>query len=252
MLGINTITFDLWQTLLIDTREMGRERANLRLTGTQAILLACGEKCDIEVLNEAYSNCYEECRSIREQGLDISFQEQVGLFLSNISIGLSDRVGKETFSKLMEVYSDAFFVCPPAPHENAIDVLEYLKTTGCKLGLISNTGMTPGVAFRRFLNEHSMLDFFDVLTFSDEVKLSKPSAEMFLTTMTELGSEPSTTLHVGDDVRTDIIGARAVGMKAIWIKGFSGQGDSTELFTEADATVADLSLLPDAIQKFLC
>ena len=173
MSGINTITFDLWQTLLLDTREMGRERANLRLTGTQAILLACGEKCDIEDLNEAYSNCCQECRSIREQGLDISFQEQVGLFLSNISVGLSDRVGKETFSKLMQVYSDAFFVCPPAPHENARDVLRYLKTTGCKLGLISNTAMTPGVAFRRFLKEHSMLDFFDVLTFSNEVKLSK-------------------------------------------------------------------------------
>jgi HAD superfamily hydrolase (TIGR01509 family) len=250
--GINTITFDLWQTLLLDTKEMGRERANLRLTGTQAILLACGEKCDIGNLNEAYHNCYQECRSIREQGLDISFQEQVGLFVSNISPGLRDRVGERTFNKLMQVYSEAFFVYPPAPHKNAIEVLECLKTTGCKLGLISNTGMTPGVAFRRFLKEHSMLEFFDVLTFSDEVRLSKPSAEIFLTTLTELGSEPWLTLHVGDDVRNDIIGARTVGMKAIWIEGYSGRGDSTKPFSEADATVTDLSLLPDAIQKFLC
>jgi len=250
--GINTITFDLWQTLLLDTKEMGRERANLRLTRTQAILLACGEKCDIEDLNEAYTNCYQECRSIREQGLDISFQEQVGLFIFKISPDLRARVGEGTFTKLMQVYSDAFFVYPPAPHKNAIEVLGYLKTTGCKLGLISNTAMTPGVAFKRFLKDHSMLKFFDVLTFSDEVKLSKPSAEMFLTTLTELGSEPSLAVHIGDDVRTDIIGARTVGMKAIWIKGFSDRGDSNEPFSEPDVTVDDLSLLPDAIQKFLC
>ena len=58
---------------------------------------------------------------------------------------------------------------------------------GLKIGLISNTGMTPGTTFRAHLENIGLLGFFDVLTFSDEVKLSKPSEEIFRLTLRALG-----------------------------------------------------------------
>lgn len=47
--------------------------------------------------------------------------------------------------------------------------------------------------------------------------LGKPSAAVFRTALARLGAEPAQTVFVGDDLRADIDGARAVGMKAIHI-----------------------------------
>ena len=38
MSKITAVTFDLWQTLLLDNRELGRARAQVRLEGTQEAL----------------------------------------------------------------------------------------------------------------------------------------------------------------------------------------------------------------------
>ena len=66
MPGITTVTFDLWQTLLLDNRELGRVRAQARLDGAQQALAAAGEEYDMEHIREAYRECYLRCREVRE------------------------------------------------------------------------------------------------------------------------------------------------------------------------------------------
>ena len=72
---LTAVTFDLWQTLLLDNRELGRARAQVRLEGAQQALRKAGQGYELEHLREAYRACYRQCRQIREQNLDVSFRE---------------------------------------------------------------------------------------------------------------------------------------------------------------------------------
>ena len=119
MAEITAVTFDLWQTLLLDNRELGRARAQVRLEGTQEALGRAGMFYDLEHIQEAYRACYRECRRIRDQNLDVNFRDQVEIFINNIDGGMVDRLDEETIQEIIRVYADSFFVHPPVPHSAA-------------------------------------------------------------------------------------------------------------------------------------
>jgi len=120
---------------------------------------------------------------------------------------------------------------------------------GLRLALISNTGMTPGFTFRTYLEQQGMLAYFDVLTFSDEVKLAKPSKDIFLLTLRALSAAPSQAVHVGDHVKNDVVGAKRAGLKTVWIMGFYDREDPSDLDSEPDATVPTLGQVVPAIAR---
>ena len=247
MAEITAVTFDLWQTLLLDNRELGRARAQVRLEGTQEALGRAGVVYDLEHIREAYRACYRECRRIRDQNLDVSFRDQVEIFINNIDVGMVDRLDEETIQEIIRVYADSFFVHPPVPHSDALSVLGDVKAMGLRIGLISNTGMTPGSTFRRYLDQQGMLKYFDTLTFSDEVKLAKPSDEIFLLTLRSLGADPAETVHVGDHVQNDVVGAKRCGLKTVWITGFYENENPSDPDTMPDVTVDGLAEVVPAI-----
>jgi len=246
---LTTVTFDLWQTLLLDNRELGRARAQVRLEGAWETLRRWGREFDIEHIREAYRACYRRCHQIREDHIDVSFREQVEIFIGNISDGLVDQLDEETIQEIVDAYADSFFVYPPVPHADALDVLHRVKSQGLNIGLISNTGMTPGETFRKFLDQHGMLGFFDTLTFSDEVKLSKPSDEIFMLTLRSLGASPEETVHVGDHVVNDVVGAKRCGLKTVWITGFYENENPSDPDSQPDVTVDGLGSVPQALER---
>ncbi|HLF04400.1 MAG TPA: HAD family hydrolase [Dehalococcoidia bacterium] len=249
MAQITAVTFDLWQTLLIDTREQGRARAQVRLDGARDILHRFGETYDVEHIREAYRACYRQCHAIRDRNQDVSFREQVGMFINNISPGLAERLSGELVEDICRVYADSFFVHPPTLHAQAAAVLRQVKELDLRIGLISNTGMTPGVTFRSYLDQQGMLEYFDTLTFSDEVKLAKPAPEIFLMTVRSLGAAPAQTVHVGDHVENDVVGAKGCGLRTVWIEGFYPREDPSDPSTAPDASVTELGQVVAAIRQ---
>jgi putative hydrolase of the HAD superfamily len=246
---ITAVTFDLWQTLLLDNREQGRARTLVRLKGAQDALGRFGEAYDLEHIREAYRACYRRCHQIRDDQRDISFREQVEIFIDNISPGLVRRLDQGTTEDIVRIYADSFLVHPPAPHTDALPVLRALQAMGMRLGLISNTGMTPGATFRTFLKQKGILEYFDILTFSDEVRLAKPSTEIFLMTLRAMGISPAQTVHVGDHVVNDVVGGNRSGLKTVWITGFYEREDPSDPESEPDAAVSDLGLVVSAIAE---
>jgi putative hydrolase of the HAD superfamily len=246
---ITAVTFDLWQTLLLDNRETGRARTQVRLEGAKNTLAKFGETYSMDQLELAYQSGTQQCHAIRGEHRDVSFREQVTIFVEGICSDLSERLPEELFQEIAVAYADSFFVHPPRPHPDALAVLDGVKALGLRMGMISNTGMTPGVAFRRFLEQHGMLGYFDILVFSDEVKVCKPSCEIFLMTLRELDAAPEQTIHVGDSVTTDVMGAKRCGLKTVWIEGFSQRENPNDPWSEADASVAELALALPAIQR---
>jgi len=244
---ITAVTFDLWQTLLLDNREQGQARTLVRLKGTQDALGRFGEDYDQEHLRGASRACYRHCHRIRDDERDISFREQVETFINNISPGLLDRLDQGTLDDILRIYADCFLMYPPAPHADALPVLRALHEMGMRQGMISNTGTTPGTLFRVFLEQHGLLGYFDTLTFSDEVGLAKPSTEIFLITLRSMGVSPAETVHVGDHVVNDVVGAKRSGLKTVWITGFYEREDPSDPESEPDATVSGLGQVVSAI-----
>ena len=248
---ITAVTFDLWQTLLLDNRELGLTRSNARLEGVRRVLAVWGEQVGAERISEAYWECYRQCVAIREGLLDVSFPEQIGIFVENISPGLARRLPPEALAEITRVYADSFLDYPPPAHTDALAALQGVKDMGLRIGLISNTGMTPGTTFRTYLANTGMLGYFDTLTFSDEVKISKPAEGIFLMTLRSLDAAPGRTVHVGDSIRNDVAGARQCGLMTVWITGFSERDDPSDPATEPDETVDGLGEVAPAIAR-LC
>jgi putative hydrolase of the HAD superfamily len=244
MAEIQVVLLDLWQTILIDEREWGRERTRIRLEGAQQALQDFGESYTEDHLREAYRSCYRTCRAVREEGRDLTFKQQVETFVGNIDNGLLERIDRQTFARILNRYADAFYDSPPAIADGVHDMLETLKLRDYRLGLISNTGMTPGRLFRAFMEKVGIIEFFDQLTFSDEIMMSKPAPAIFLHTLTSMGALIEHTVFVGDHLRNDIMGAQELGMRTVWVEGF----DTSGLDVTPTTSIEKIADLPDALE----
>lgn len=75
------------------------------------------------------------------------------------------------------------------------EILEYLKGKKYKLALASSTGRK---AVERQMKNAGLLDFFDVTICGDEVKESKPNAEIYLKSCMSLGESACNCVAVED------------------------------------------------------
>jgi FMN phosphatase YigB (HAD superfamily) len=115
-----------------------------------------------------------------------------------------------------------------------------------RLGLISDTGLTPGRVLRQVMDRDGLLSYLDVLTFSDELGMAKPQPEPFLYTLRLLDASPEEAAHIGDLPETDLRGARGVGMKTILFLGVSHRDDGRQL---ADGIFADYDKLEELLER---
>jgi len=92
--------------------------------------------------------------------------------------------------------------------------LRSLKERGLRLGAVSNTYQSRG-SLRRRLSEHGLLRYLDTLVISSEVGLAKPHSAIFQAALEKLGVAAAETVFVGDIVWADVLGAQALGMRAV-------------------------------------
>lgn len=215
---IQAVTFDLWQTLILETPEDLRRGRELRLEGVREVLKEKGYTVSPAELEEAYRVVGRRLETIWQNQVDISPGEQVQLLLHSLDPELPLSFGEEMMRKLEEAYASPVLKIMPALNDGAAETLKTLQERGVKLGLICNTGRTPGAMLRIVLERLGILSFFDALSFSNELRLRKPNPRIFIHTLGPLGVEPSRALHVGDDPQTDIGGAKRAGMLALWLR----------------------------------
>ena len=98
-------------------------------------------------------------------------------------------------------------------------MLESLRTSGIKTGLVANSWPDPARLLRADAEAVGLAPLLDVMVFSEELGVSKPQPEIFLHALAALGVEPERALYVGDRLETDVQGAANVGMttvQALW------------------------------------
>jgi FMN phosphatase YigB (HAD superfamily) len=98
------------------------------------------------------------------------------------------------------------------PHHPA--VLERLHGRA-RLALCSNWSWSP--AAHAILARGGLREPLDALAISHDVGVRKPRAELFAAALDALGVAPAEAIHVGDDLRADVAGAAALGLRTVWI-----------------------------------
>ena len=120
-----------------------------------------------------------------------------------VSIDLAQRVWKMA----MSVPKD--FVL----FDDTIRALEELREAGYKVGVIANP--------RRDLNELcqrvGLSPYLDFMVGSEEAGMEKPHPPIFMAALKKLDAAPQEVVHVGDQIRSDVMGAQGVGMQAVLI-----------------------------------
>lgn len=100
------------------------------------------------------------------------------------------------------------------PFSDSRSTLETLCRKGYKLGIIAN--QNPGLEKR--LENWGLRQYFEVIAASAEIGYAKPDREIFARALKLAGCTARQSIMVGDRLDNDIIPAKAVGMKTVWVK----------------------------------
>jgi putative hydrolase of the HAD superfamily len=159
-------------------------------------------------VGEAFAAIWQDHR-------DIAPEDQVRMFLGALDPALPTALDEGVLKRIVRAYQEPTLRHPPAITTGAVEAVRDLRAHGLRLGLISNTGRTPGRILRRLLADAGLLPSLEILVFSDEARVRKPAAAIFRRVLDEARVPPERAVHVGDDAAADVAGARGVGMRAI-------------------------------------
>jgi FMN phosphatase YigB (HAD superfamily) len=235
---LEALTFDFWGTLY----ENAYARSE-RLQLLRESLERYGRPRSKGELHAAYSHAISVWERVwREERRSISIERWVDELLGQLDAKLPAGAGQELGRAMEVVYlrSDA-----PQPVPGVMEVVTRLAKR-FRLGLVSDTGLTPGWVLRQVMERDGLLRHFDAVTFSDELGVTKPRPEPFLRTLRVLGTTSGKAAHIGDLPETDLKGARGVGMTAILFLGASHRDDGRGL---ADGVFEDYGELEGLLES---
>ncbi len=216
-MSIRALVFDLWGTLIVDNPQRDEPRRETRLRLALEALRRAGRVYPEEKVAAALRELGTEHGALHGRGRDIAVPEKVSFFLEQIEPGLVERFGTDAWRAIEDALVAPGRLLPPMPAPGAVGVLQEAQRRGLALGLISNTGLTPGYVLREILADHGLLPYLQVLTFSDEARLAKPAEQIFRCTLEALGVEPADAVFIGDVPAIDVAGPQAVGMWTVQV-----------------------------------
>jgi len=103
-----------------------------------------------------------------------------------------------------------------ASYELFLDVHEVLQALYQKfiLGVISNG---PGDTQREKVHVTGLGAYLHVLVISGELGVGKPESGIFLKALEYAQVIPGEAIYVGDSLTSDVVGAKGIGMYAVWL-----------------------------------
>jgi putative hydrolase of the HAD superfamily len=89
------------------------------------------------------------------------------------------------------------------------EALDAIRALGVKVAIISNSeGMLD-----RLFTDLGVLQHFDLVVDSGKLGIEKPDPRIFQVALEHFGVPPERALHLGDVFATDVLGARAAGLR---------------------------------------
>lgn len=248
MSKIKAISFDLWDTLVIDdsdepkrkaqglgTKKQERRRVLWEALNAQALI----ERGQVDLVFDAVDAAFNKVW--HDQYVTWTLRERLAVLLAGLGRTLpapdSDRVVERLAAMEVDI--------PPDLIPGAADSLAELAER-YRLCICSDAVFTPGTELRRLLAVHGVLEHFSGFAFSDEVGRCKPHPSMFETAADALGVRLTQMVHIGDRQHNDIAGAQALDIKAVL---FTASRDVDAGNHTADAVCNSHADLPQVIAE---
>ena len=217
-----------------------------RLALLAELLASRGVHPTEDELRQAYRAGFDAYMTAWTSGAHFGAREDVAFILDYFRAREARTAAeREEFERVVLAIEDASYLAPPDLLPGVRETIPALAVEGYRLGIISDTSLTPGRVLREFLKKDGLLDCFSTFTFSDETGFPKPDPRMFEVTLAGLGARPAEAAHIGDTPRTDIAGAQAVGMTTIRCAGAVDHPEPPE----ADFVIRDHREIPGILER---
>jgi len=240
--SIKAVIFDFIGTLA-NLKKYSLKASTMKLCNA---IVEAGFKVDTESFLEAYNQAHQRYRVVRYQKLvEVTNAIWISDALNNLRFKTTrdDSRVKTAVNVFFEDYLNSLELRRCAKQMLTKLSLDY------KLGLISNFTYKPVVYAR--LRKLGINQFFNTVSVSDEVGWRKPHPKIFNEALRRLKVSASETLYVGDSPLEDIKGAKATGMKTIFIPSqFYTLKNLHESQQKPDIIVKDICKINERFPEF--
>ncbi|GIW47219.1 MAG: haloacid dehalogenase [Deltaproteobacteria bacterium] len=170
---------------------------------------------DFNRFQRAFIESYEEIeREKKKEYKELYAGERFRLMLTKLNIGADKSFLEDLVEDMVVAHMETIFNSVSFPKENR-DILLAIKEKNYRIALLSNFDHAP-TAYR-ILDAFGIKNFFDTIVISVEFGWRKPKPCVFNKVLSSLGVAAEEAIFVGDSFEADVIGAKWVGMSAIWV-----------------------------------
>src|SRR5258706_2013864 len=220
---VRAVLFDMNEKLL-DHRHSSR-------SGLMAMQqrYPCFQQTTIDELEQAYILLLEEIHLqvlLGEMNLDQARIVRMERLFAQFDEQSSRATVEEATRMFREKYQASRQIVP-----GTIALLEALRPH-VKIGIVTNNILVEQQEKLRYLGLEAHID---ALVVSEEVGIVKPEAGIFRVALERLQCSAEETVMIGDAWQNDIIGARAAGIRAIWLNRYGVPCPDPSLASEISA-----------------
>lgn len=180
-------------------------------------------------------NATKPLRSLNSDERNAFFAEYERRVLSGDGLDVPAEQASQIWRRIREIPYDM------AAFDDAPPVLDSLRQQGFTLGLITNINQNGD----ELATSLGLMEYLDFTVTSGEVGAEKPSPPIFLKALDKAGASPGETIHVGDQLTSDIDGAEGVGINPVLLDRDGNHRDYTE-----HPRIESLSEFPDVLKAY--
>ena len=152
----------------------------------------------------------------------------------------------EKRDELMKIATQNWLFTPDDLYQDSKAAIAALKSTGVKIGIVAN----QPASVVESLKADQIYDLIDFLGVSAIVGIEKPNPAIFELAISKLALPANQIIHIGNRIDTDVLPAKKLGMKTVWVRRGEANPDPTAAdLAQADITVENLANLTQLISK---
>jgi putative hydrolase of the HAD superfamily len=228
----NTIIFDLFDTIVnfnfshLPSIDVKGVRSRTTSNDVYAVFRSYYPNIGFEEFYPFFTESYREFQQIKlVEYREYPNRERFMLMLRNMDLA-RDQSTVRLADEMAEAHMDGLARAVEFPEENE-ETLEWVKRKGYRMAVISNFDYSR-TAYA-LIDKFRISRFFEKIVISEEVGWRKPSPIIFRRAFEELGIKAEEALMVGDNFKADVLGAKGVGMDAVWLENTNHTPDDPSL-----------------------